>query len=123
MRASNSSHGAPPLILAGSKRSPRPHKSHSVSIYKNVHHFFVFKYAIRSSISFVSKPYWKPGIFGEPFRIYVRRVFSSSGVAVAKTPVRSCPIVGGDPMFFSFLTRWQIEQRCKNNPSPLHCCS
>jgi hypothetical protein len=26
-------------------------------------------------------------------------------------------------MFFNFFTRWQIEQRWRNSPSPLHCCS
>jgi hypothetical protein len=32
-------------------------------------------------------------------------------------PLRLGPITGGDPNF-SFLGRWQSEQRCRNNPSP-----
>ncbi len=77
----------------------------------------VFKYAIRSSTSFGSSPYWKPGISGPPFKINPRRVFSWSGVASLNWPLRSGPMTGGDPNL-SFLGKWHSEQRCRNNPSP-----
>ena len=77
----------------------------------------VFKYAIRSSTSFGSSPYWKPGISGPPFKIKPRNTFSWSGVASLNWPLRPGPTTGGDPNL-SFLGRWQSEQRCRNKPSP-----
>lgn len=77
----------------------------------------VFKYAIRSSTSFGSSPYWKPGISGPPFKIKPRNTFIWSGVASLNWPLRIGPMTGGDPNL-SFLGRWQSEQRCRNKPSP-----
>jgi hypothetical protein len=77
----------------------------------------VFKYAIKSSSSVGSSPYWKPGMSGPPFKINPRSVFICSGIASLNCPAMLGPITAGEPNF-SFRGRWQREQRCKNKPSP-----
>src|SRR5262245_9988240 len=68
------------------------------------------------SITFGSRPYWKPGMRGVPFRI-ISRTTASLPVTVSMLSIGPYVLVlsGGG--------KWQIEHRCSNILLPIDSAS